>query len=830
MKNYRKSLLACMMYCCLTFMPLCCAATATPDTAKNDNTARGAFYGFGEMEIIKLDWAMSKPIIADINHDNLNDIIVVNNRKSRIELLLQKAEFDPNAVISTEAETEDDNVNDIFGCEKAWRFKRVSFPLDVAVASMVIADVNNDSLLDIAYYAKEGLYIVLQDSSSPKPNTNTEHSAPIEPRWQVTQKIDITDGLAISGALSSADLNNDGKIDLALPGSQSVIVLIQTDDGKLAKPIRHNTTAKKIRQLELADIDGDGLSDIVILTGDRQYPLRVCFQTAAGHFGAELRYKLPYPAVMEISRFGQSTKSLFLTISDQSGRVLISQLPANVQPEQFPVHVYPLAPTQQAKNRDIISADVDGDSFADIVISDPSRAEFILFRTKDGGGLDVAQKFPGFKDMRKLCPGQLGNSTDIAHSDAVVVLSVDEKLIGITRFSKSRLTYPAIVDIIGEPQAIDLADINNDGSLDLVYISKQKEQDDSKSEKSKKTPKTTYTLRTILDLGQAKAKPGPQVLLSELKDKPTDIRTADIDHDGNIDVMILRSYGPMLLVRQPTLGTFNQVSPKEINAGLVDNVYPNTLSIATLDQDQSSGNGNDHKAILLAQKNFARALVFDPDKGYQVVDQYQAENTNSNITAATACKLNDDETISIVTYDSARNKLSILEKQSDGTYRITKEIDTPNVSVKKILSGNFGRGSLNNLLIAGYDKLLLLPNTAQTYQLREEANFEIDIKKGRYGSIGIGDINSDSMTDIILCEQARHHIEILTFDPQGALVSATKFKVFEEPRGQSDSQYENIRGKGTGQPRAAVIGDVTSDSRNDLILLLHDRLIIYPQN
>ena len=56
------------------------------------------YYGFGDMEILKLDWELGTPLAGDLNGDSLNDLVVCNNRKARIELLLQKPGFDPKAV------------------------------------------------------------------------------------------------------------------------------------------------------------------------------------------------------------------------------------------------------------------------------------------------------------------------------------------------------------------------------------------------------------------------------------------------------------------------------------------------------------------------------------------------------------------------------------------------------------------------------------------------------------------------------------------------------------------------------------------------------------
>jgi len=53
-------------------------------------------------------------------------------------------------------------------------------------------------------------------------------------------------------------------------------------------------------------------------------------------------------------------------------------------------------------------------------------------------------------------------------------------------------------------------------------------------------------------------------------------------------------------------------------------------------------------------------------------------------------------------------------------------------------------------------------------------------------------------------------------------VPADRWQVFEQHtfRGSSDSMPE---------PREALIADVTGDGKNDLIVLVHDRILVYPQ-
>ncbi len=54
------------------------------------------------------------------------------------------------------------------------------------------------------------------------------------------------------------------------------------------------------------------------------------------------------------------------------------------------------------------------------------------------------------------------------------------------------------------------------------------------------------------------------------------------------------------------------------------------------------------------------------------------------------------------------------------------------------------------------------------------------------------------------------------------LVPANRWQVFEERTFRS-------RRSDMPEPREAIISDVTGDGKNDLIILVHDRILVYPQ-
>ena len=54
-------------------------------------------------------------------------------------------------------------------------------------------------------------------------------------------------------------------------------------------------------------------------------------------------------------------------------------------------------------------------------------------------------------------------------------------------------------------------------------------------------------------------------------------------------------------------------------------------------------------------------------------------------------------------------------------------------------------------------------------------------------------------------------------------MSRLHFRVFE-----TDAHHQGRKGEAL-EPREVVVADVTGDGKKDLLLLVHDRVLIYPQ-
>jgi hypothetical protein len=86
-----------------------------------------------------------------------------------------------------------------------------------------------------------------------------------------------------------------------------------------------------------------------------------------------------------------------------------------------------------------------------------------------------------------------------------------------------------------------------------------------------------------------------------------------------------------------------------------------------------------------------------------------------------------------------------------------------------------------------------------------------------------GDLNHDGRKDLVFLETAKNYLDLVIFSSAGKLVPANRWQVFEE------RTFRGRRGGEQNEPREALIVDVTGDGKNDLVVLVHDRVLVYPQ-
>jgi di/tricarboxylate transporter len=85
-----------------------------------------------------------------------------------------------------------------------------------------------------------------------------------------------------------------------------------------------------------------------------------------------------------------------------------------------------------------------------------------------------------------------------------------------------------------------------------------------------------------------------------------------------------------------------------------------------------------------------------------------------------------------------------------------------------------------------------------------------------------GDLNGDGYMDVVVLDGGEQMADILTFSQAERLLHALAFKVFETRLFSGGDRQEF-------EPNSGQIADVTGDGLADLVLMAHDRILIYPQ-
>ena len=741
------------------------------------------YFGFLPLEVYKLDTRINHLVVKDLDGDKTDDIIVSNNGRSRIDLLLSRK---ASANLEADAAFPKVEVNQVVNDR---RMRLVSVPVNKEVVSLATGDFNGDGKPDLAFYGTPAEVIVLLNEGDGRFDNAG------------ARKLNTGDAVESPSALTVGDLNRDGRDDLALLGSNELIVIYQGEKGKLGEPERVPHTASNPRMLRAADLDGDGGDDLVILDGGADDPIRVRFSTEGGRLGPEQRFFVEPPRAIALAAIDARPGVELLTIENQSGRVKVltlDEVEAGDAAQRGRLIFYPFPPGNE-RGRSLAVGDLDGDGKSDVVVTDPANAQFLVFRQSGESGLSSSQTFPGLVGGKTVKLADLDGDGKVE----VYVLSEQEKQIGRSVLAEGRLTFPTPLPLSGEPVALDVADLDGDKGREVVYVARTKVNNNDE-----------YTLRAVKREKSGTFVPyrwGQEdgVPLKGLPGAPPSIRVVDVNLDKLADVLIFNAFGPPTLL----LGRAGGEPPAAAGGSLgpLAGVAPEGLTVADL-------NG---PALIAAQNTFARNLFLDGSGRWEVKDQYNTGRGSSQVVGAAALDLDGDGTKEIVLLDRASKTLQFLDLK-DGVYRPGGSLSLGPIDFQGMHVADLDGDGRDDLLIAGTDRFSVLATGRKGQRFRTLAGFESSRNEARLGDLVAGDLNSDGKPDVAITDTAEHFMEFVSYGGKAELNRALSFKVVERKSFRS--------GGDPAEPRDLALGDVDGDGKLDLVLIVHDRVLVYRQD
>jgi hypothetical protein len=414
-------------------------------------------------------------------------------------------------------------------------------------------------------------------------------------------------------------------------------------------------------------------------------------------------------------------------------------------------------------------------------------------------GLSAGQTYPSLGNARTV---RLGRRSGKAKDEAFV-LSESEKQIGRSNFDQGRLGFPTPVPTSGDPVAMDLADLDRDQSPEVLYVARTRP----------KPNVDAYDLRAVSSDAAGNTRPFKwggveSVALPNLPNPPSAIKALDINHDGQIDLIVFVQYGsPILLLGQ------KEGAPRLYGGSLgpLSSAAPASVSVTNLDGP----------ITIIAQNTFARRVLLDSEGHWNIKDQYNSGRNSAQIVGAAAIDTDGDGVKEVVLLDRASKSLVFLAIKN-GVYRPAGTLPIGTLNFEGMHVADLNGDGRDDLLVAGSDRFAVLQSGHKGLRLKAIANYEPKRNEARLADLSAGDVNSDGCPDVVFSDVAEQSLEIATFAGDKDLIPAITFRIFERKtfRNPADSI----------EPRDMVVGDVDGDKRSDIVLIVHDRVVVYRQD
>ena len=341
-------------------------------------------------------------------------------------------------------------------------------------------------------------------------------------------------------------------------------------------------------------------------------------------------------------------------------------------------------------------------------------------------------------------------------------------------------------------------------------------------------PKAKPSLALILDkddrrelqIRAADGKVTSQKLSENFKSNPTTFAFHDVNQDGLNDLIVLIPYEKIKVLLQVRDQPFDE-----------EDIAPPGGSAEQPWMSAADADGDGKPELLLAQKNFLRAVVWQvetnrpdskPTYSFRVKEQINGAGSNSRIVAAAPLPNGTNRIASLFLLDAERKCLTLCERDAAGIWQVVRNLPLPVSDFTSLQAVAIGASRPNSIAFMSLNSVAWMGFTGEVWEFAELDGYETPIKDGYLSDVVSGDLNNDGRKDLVFLETAKNYLDIVTFEPPHQLVPASRWQVFEE---------RTFLGRRSDlpEPREALITDVTGDGKNDLVVLVHDRILVYPQ-
>lgn len=726
--------------------------------------------------VVKVEWDTRSLRAADLNGDGLTDLAVINNSRSRIDIFLQQPEG--QTVDPIQRSVRRDRWEPVL--EDA-RFRRESVGVRGQVFSLLVTDLNGDGLPDLVYTGADVALTVryqLPEGGFSEPVTYTRFDAM---PWPST--------------LAVARLGPEQVPALIVLARGKLLVFKQGVNGLEFPPQEFLMTGNS-HALLVRDIDGDGLEDILYFGDSREERLRLRRQLENGAFGPEYGFRSRWlrgalAGLPEIS--GQ--KPLFAAIEEANRHIRVVSLEPGIEPDAAgePFLQPQVHPVLSGEGRASYAlGNFRGDDQLTLIVADPGKPALQLYPWKGELGFSSAREFPSLSGITGLFRLQQSGV-----SDRLVVFSRSENYLGWSVIDEDgRLTFPRPWRIEGEPLAAGVSRLTQSSPADAVVVV---------------TRRGRAHFWSVLD-----AATGNEVWseeIPEVRRSPEHMFFADLNGDGKREVILLTPREPARVFRQDDEGGLSEIAANSsVRRSLLNDLNPARLAIVPA-LDGAAG-----ERLVVAGRGFARMVGMDETGDLIILDQFNALRGEDEVFAPLVFDFNEDGVADLFLHQPSENAIQWIRRNEDGVFRHEETLRAGEITL--VESGRvLPDGSL---FYPGTDRFWRVPVGPPGFSLKYHGEYETDLRQVAHSLLAAGRLSGDGDSiEIVAIDGNRHVLELLSLDADFAWTSLLHFPVFER------NIHFQGRGGSAHEPREILLTDLSGNGREDVVLLVHDRILYY---
>jgi hypothetical protein len=681
--------------------------------------------------------------------------------------------------------------------------------------SVAIADINRDGFEDLVVVHSNANVVVVQLQDPAKAGT-----------YQMPLTVPVgTDPRSVA----VADLNGDGRLDLAVANRSdgTVSVRFQDSTAALSFSSASDLTADTNPTFVVAgDLNRDGLIDLAVANEGSVVTIHLQDSNNIGQFIAAAQIDADSaPVGLALGDFN-SDGFTDIAVANQNSNNLSVLMQNNGSPGDF---LNSVEFAVGAKPRSIIAVDVDNDGRVDLLTANETDNNVSIVRqdpANPGSFLGAQNIAVGASPMSLVSADFNGDGrADIGTANqgagTVSVLLQDHNNPGAFLSPQSLASAPGT-------NALAVGDLNRDGRSDIAAVNLD-------------TDKVSILLNAqfadcSLDVVGA--------LAFAVGNAPSAMTSADVNQDGRVDLVVCNNAdATVTLLAGSGHGSFSTVGTLTTDPG------PSAVTSADI-------NGDGLTDLIVASVNSNTVTVFTQSDLNPGQFQTSTAIVSTSVGVVAAGFLDDDGLQDLVYTNPADNTVTLLQQDASQPGKFLAPVILPTntnpgaVALANVNQDLFGDIAVANIASNTVTVFIQVSNSPGTFT-------SADLNVGSMPSaLTFADFDGDGRLDLIVCNRGDNTLSVFAQDSgnPGVFLTAMTLAVGAEPVGlelvdvnadklldiivlnQGDNsvsrllQDSNSAGSFlgaqtttlSGQAAALAAGDFTGNGRADLAALLQD--------